>query len=156
MAGPIHSASISQEGGVSAEDHRWLSQASTRGFSEAGKPVREPRQNAASAKCRALVHRKPSNRALPSKTSLHRPPSCLPSGIDVTGRFPMAIDFRLTSHQRKLQLESREFAADMLGNARAAELLPTPEERFRATKPIYEAMVAAGFFAEVPSSLSGR
>ena len=30
-------------------------------------------------------------------------------------------------------------------SATAAELLPTPEERFRATKPVYEAMVAAGF-----------
>ena len=57
----------------------------------------------------------------------------------------MAIDFRLTSHQRELRLESRKFAADVLANASAAELLPTPEERFRATKPVYEAMVAAGF-----------
>ena len=57
----------------------------------------------------------------------------------------MAIDFRLTSHQRELRLESRKFAADVLANSRAAELLPTPEERFRATKPVYEAMVAAGF-----------
>ena len=69
----------------------------------------------------------------------------------------MAIDFRLTSHQRKLQLESREFAADVLANARAAELLPTPEERFRATKPIYEAMVAAGFLRKcIPLSTGGE
>jgi hypothetical protein len=54
----------------------------------------------------------------------------------------MAIDFRLTSYQRELRLESRVFAADVLANARAAELLPTPEERFRATKPVYEAMVS--------------
>jgi hypothetical protein len=47
-------------------------------------------------------------------------------------RVLMAIDFRLTSHQRELRLESRKFAADVLANARAAELLPTPEERFRA------------------------
>ena len=53
----------------------------------------------------------------------------------------MAIDFTLTSHQRALQLESRKFAADILENARAAESLPTPEERFGATRPIYEAMV---------------
>ena len=32
---------------------------------------------------------------------------------------------------------------------------PTPEERFRAIKPAYEAMVAAGFFAEVHSSPAG-
>jgi hypothetical protein len=57
----------------------------------------------------------------------------------------MAIDVRLTSQQRELRLESRKFAADVLASARAAELLPTPEERFRETKPVYEAMVAAGF-----------
>ena len=69
----------------------------------------------------------------------------------------MAIDFRLTPHQRKLQLESREFAADVLANARAAELLPIPEERFRATKPIYEAMVEAGFLRKcIPRSAGGE
>src|SRR6201987_5349423 len=69
----------------------------------------------------------------------------------------MAIDFRLTSHQRELRLESRKFAADVLANARAAELLPTPEERFRATKPIYEAMVAAGFLRKcIPLSTGGE
>src|SRR5260370_40711578 len=68
----------------------------------------------------------------------------------------MAIDFRLTSHQRELRLESRKFAADVLANARAAELLPTPEERFRATKPIYEALVAAGFLRKrIPVSAGG-
>ena len=68
----------------------------------------------------------------------------------------MAIDFRLTSHQRELQLESRKFAADALANARVAELLPTQEERFRATKPIYEAMVAAGFLRKcIPASAGG-
>jgi len=69
----------------------------------------------------------------------------------------MAIDFRLTSHQRDLQLESREFAADVLAHARTAELLPTPEERFRATKPIYEAIVAAGFLRKcLPASAGGE
>jgi len=69
----------------------------------------------------------------------------------------MAIDFRLTSHQRELQLESREFAADVLANAKAAELLSTPEERFRATRPIYEAMVAAGFLRKcLPLSAGGE
>jgi nitroalkane oxidase len=81
----------------------------------------------------------------------------LPSGIDDTGRFPMAIDFRLTSHQRELQLQSREFAADVLANAKAAELLSTPEERFRATRPVYEAMVAAGFLRKcLPLSAGGE
>ena len=67
----------------------------------------------------------------------------------------MAIDFRLTSHQRELRLESRKFAADVLANARAAELLPTPEDRFRATKPVYEAMVAAGFLRKCIPVLAG-
>ena len=67
----------------------------------------------------------------------------------------MAIDFRLTSHQRAFQLESRKFAADVLANATAAELLPTPEERFRATKPAYEAMVAAGFLRKCIPVLAG-
>ena len=68
----------------------------------------------------------------------------------------MAIDFRLTSRQRALQLECREFAADVLANARAAEALPTPEERFCATKPVYEAMVAAGFLRKcIPASAGG-
>ena len=69
----------------------------------------------------------------------------------------MAIDFRLTSHQRELQLQSREFAADVLANAKAAELLSTPEERFRATRPVYEAMVAAGFLRKcLPLSAGGE
>src|SRR6516162_10158561 len=68
----------------------------------------------------------------------------------------MAIDFRLTSRQHALQLESRMFAADVIASARAAELLPTPEERFRATKPVYEAMVAAGFLRKcIPVSAGG-
>src|SRR6516165_10655713 len=69
----------------------------------------------------------------------------------------MAIDFTLTSQQRELQLESRHFAADVLAGARAAELLPTAEERFLATKPIYEAMVAAGFLRKsIPAQAGGE
>ena len=68
----------------------------------------------------------------------------------------MAIDFRLTSHQRALQLESRKFAGDVIAGATTAELLPTPDERFRATKPVYEAMVAAGFLRKcIPVSAGG-
>jgi len=68
----------------------------------------------------------------------------------------MTIDFRLTSRQRALQLECRQFAADVLANARATEVLPTPEERFCATKPVYEAMVAAGFLRKcIPASAGG-
>ena len=57
----------------------------------------------------------------------------------------MAIDFTFTKAQRELQLQSRKFARDVLAGAAACETLPTPEERFLATKPIYEAMVAAGY-----------
>jgi butyryl-CoA dehydrogenase len=69
----------------------------------------------------------------------------------------MAIDFALTPQQRELQLESRRFAVDVLAGAKAAELLPTPEERFLATKPIYEALVAAGFLRKcIPAPAGGE
>jgi nitroalkane oxidase len=68
----------------------------------------------------------------------------------------MAIDFTLTPRQRKIQLESREFARDIVAGATSAEMLPTPEERFLATKPIYEAMVAAGFLRKcIPTEAGG-
>lgn len=57
----------------------------------------------------------------------------------------MSVDFTLTPRQRKLQLQSREFAEDLAGAAHSAHQLPAAEERFLATKPIYESMVAAGF-----------
>ncbi len=69
----------------------------------------------------------------------------------------MAIDFTLTSQQRELQLESRRFALDVLAGAVAAELLPTAEERFLATRPVYEAMVVAGFLRKcIPQSAGGE
>jgi alkylation response protein AidB-like acyl-CoA dehydrogenase len=44
----------------------------------------------------------------------------------------------------------------VLASARTAEFLPTPEERFGATKPVYEAMVAAGFLRKcIPASAGG-
>jgi alkylation response protein AidB-like acyl-CoA dehydrogenase len=68
----------------------------------------------------------------------------------------MAIDFRLTGGQRELQLQSRRFARKMLLPALEAEALPTPEERFAATKPAYEAMIAAGFLRKcIPISAGG-
>jgi hypothetical protein len=57
----------------------------------------------------------------------------------------MAIDFTLTKTQREIQLQSRKFAREVLAEAAKCETLATPEERFLATKPIYEAMVAAGY-----------
>jgi nitroalkane oxidase len=69
----------------------------------------------------------------------------------------MAIDFRLTARQRELQLQSREFAREVLSPALEAETLPTAEERFAATKPAYEAMIAAGFLRKcIPLSAGGE
>jgi nitroalkane oxidase len=69
----------------------------------------------------------------------------------------VAIDFRLTASQRELQLRSRTFAKQVLRPAIEADALPTPEERFAATKPAYEAMVAAGFLRKcVPLSAGGE
>lgn len=69
----------------------------------------------------------------------------------------MAIDFTLSPQQRDLQLEARRFAGDVLADARHAELLPTPEERFLATRPAYEAMVAAGFLRKcIPVPAGGE
>ena len=69
----------------------------------------------------------------------------------------MAIDFRLTASQRELQLRSRKFAKEVLSPAIEAESLPTPEERFAATKPAYEAMIAAGFLRKcIPLSAGGE
>lgn len=68
----------------------------------------------------------------------------------------MAIDFTLSPAQRELQLQSRKFARDVLASAREAELLATPEERFLATRPTYEAMVAAGFLRKcIPQPAGG-
>jgi nitroalkane oxidase len=69
----------------------------------------------------------------------------------------VAIDFRLTARQRELQLQSRKFAREVLSPALEAEALPTPEERFAATKPAYEAIIAAGFLRKcIPLSVGGE
>src|SRR6202012_3204269 len=68
----------------------------------------------------------------------------------------MAIDFTLSAEQRELQRQSRKFAKEVLEGAAAAELLATPEERFLATKPTYEAMVAAGYLRKgIPAPAGG-
>src|SRR5260370_28594559 len=68
----------------------------------------------------------------------------------------MAIDFTLTAQQRDLQLTSRKFAKEVLNEAKAAELLATPEERFLATKPTYEAMGGAGYLRKcLPAPAGG-
>jgi butyryl-CoA dehydrogenase len=69
----------------------------------------------------------------------------------------VAIDFRLTARQRELQLRSRKFAREVLSPAVGAETLPTPEERFTATRPTYEAMIAAGFLRKcIPVPAGGE
>jgi alkylation response protein AidB-like acyl-CoA dehydrogenase len=68
----------------------------------------------------------------------------------------MAIDFTLTAQQQELQRSSRKFAMEVLGEARRAELLATAEERFSATKPTYEAMVAGGYLRKcIPAPAGG-
>lgn len=64
----------------------------------------------------------------------------------------MAIDFRFTARQRELQLQSRKFAREVLARALEAETLPTPEERFAATRTAYEAIDCGGISAEMHSS----
>src|SRR3984885_13402860 len=72
-------------------------------------------------------------------------------------RRSVTLDFRLTASQRELQLRSREFAKEVLSPAIEAESLPIPEERFAATKPAYEAMIAAGFLRKcIPLSNGGE
>jgi alkylation response protein AidB-like acyl-CoA dehydrogenase len=69
----------------------------------------------------------------------------------------VAIDFRLTASQRELLLRSRKFTKEVLAPAIEAETRPTPEERFAATKPAYEAMIAAGFLRQcIPHSAGGE
>ena len=69
----------------------------------------------------------------------------------------MAIDFTLSAAQRELQLQSRKFAKDVLADARSAELLASPEERFLATKPVYETMVAEGYLRKcIPAPAGGE
>jgi alkylation response protein AidB-like acyl-CoA dehydrogenase len=69
----------------------------------------------------------------------------------------MAMSFGLTQRQRELRSRSREFARDVLHDVKAtAEQLPTPEERFVATRPVYERLVAEGFLrACIPRSVGG-
>jgi nitroalkane oxidase len=69
----------------------------------------------------------------------------------------VAIDFRLTAGQRELQLQSRKFAKEVLAPAIETEILSTPEQRFAATRPAYEAMIAAGLLRKcIPRSVGGE
>ena len=58
----------------------------------------------------------------------------------------MPIDFTLTPEQRELQQSARQFARNVLaGVAEATRHLPTPAERFAATRPFYEQVIRGGF-----------
>lgn len=69
----------------------------------------------------------------------------------------MALDFTLSPAQRRLQLEARAFARDVLRDVRPATRdLPTPLARFLATRPMYEAAVAAGWLRRlIPQPFGG-
>ncbi len=69
----------------------------------------------------------------------------------------MPLDFRLSSAQRALQADARAFAREELSRTRVlAEHLPTPEQRFAATRPIYEKAIAAGFLKRlIPQPFGG-
>ena len=69
----------------------------------------------------------------------------------------MPIDFTLNDNQQRLRREARQFAKDVLsGVAVATRDLPSPIERFVATRPFYERLVAEGFLRKVHSRLCGR
>ncbi|ODU04441.1 MAG: acyl-CoA dehydrogenase [Pseudonocardia sp. SCN 72-86] len=59
--------------------------------------------------------------------------------------------------QKALRATARDFAGDVLVTAReVTAALPTATERYRATRPFYEQMVAAGFLRRlVPQALGG-
>jgi len=68
----------------------------------------------------------------------------------------MAVDLRLSEDQLQGRRAAREFAATHLsGVAAAIEGLPTPEERFRATRPFYREMVRAGFLKSLIPAADG-
>ncbi len=69
----------------------------------------------------------------------------------------MAMSFELTPRQRELRSRSRTFARDVLRGVKVTtEQLPTAEERFLATKPVYEQLVAEKFLrACIPQAAGG-
>ena len=69
----------------------------------------------------------------------------------------MSGDTTLLAEQKALRATAREFARDVLAQVHeATDPLPTPTGRYRATRPFYEQMVAAGFLRRlVPRALGG-
>ncbi|HWN33308.1 MAG TPA: acyl-CoA dehydrogenase family protein, partial [Pseudonocardia sp.] len=70
----------------------------------------------------------------------------------------MAIDFTLTAEQRELRLAARDFAAEVLTEVGpATRHLATAEQRWQATRPIYEQVVAAGWLRKIlPVPVGGQ
>jgi butyryl-CoA dehydrogenase len=70
----------------------------------------------------------------------------------------MAIDFTLTPEQRRLQLSVRQVAQKVLGDIdEQVRHLPTPDERFAATRPAYEQLVQEGLLQQlVPAPAGGK
>lgn len=70
----------------------------------------------------------------------------------------MPIDFTLTPAQRDLQQSARTFARTVLsGVTDATRHLPTPAERFAATRPFYEQVIKASFLRRlIPVPLGGE
>ena len=69
----------------------------------------------------------------------------------------MPIDFTLNDNQRRLRRQARQFAQDVLSGVPVATRdLPSPIERFVATRPFFERLVAEGFLRKcIPVSVGG-
>lgn len=70
----------------------------------------------------------------------------------------MPIDFTLTAEQRELRLAAGEFARRVLTQVGpATRCLSSPEERWKATKPIYEQVIAEGWLRRIlPAGVGGE
>jgi len=70
----------------------------------------------------------------------------------------MPIDLTLSERQRRLRRDARQFAGDVLsGVLGATRDLPTPAERFVATRPFYERLVVEGFLRKcIPVTVGGE
>ncbi|KAL2810297.1 acyl-CoA dehydrogenase/oxidase [Aspergillus granulosus] len=68
------------------------------------------------------------------------------------------VSFTLTSSEQAARTAARTFAESHLTTAKATyEALPTPEARFQALKPIYEAAVRAGLIkGQIPAPVGGN
>src|SRR6202049_2486587 len=69
----------------------------------------------------------------------------------------MPIDFTLNTNPHPLRRQARQFAKDVLSGVPVAiRDLPSPIERFVATRPFYERLVAEGFLRKcIPGSVGG-